>query len=218
MIHIFYTRFNTQIPSEVWNSFYKHLPLEIIERAKKYRKWEDHHAFLLGRLLLIEAFGKIGLEKKTISDIRYNKFGRPFLDDSIDFNISHSGKFVVCAIGKGIKLGIDIETIVDVDFSDFKDVMTFEQWKVILESDNPKKTFFKMWTIKESVIKAEAKGMSIPLLNITIKKNEAGYDNQIWHLKEFNLDEGICLCLASNIIATDLQFYEIDYYSQLKDE
>ncbi len=108
----------------------------------------------------------------------YNNYDRPYINDIIDFNIYHSGNYVVCAIGQDLKHGIDIEKVQDIDFKNFKKVMTDMQWQDIIRSKSPGSAFFKYWTIKESVIKTDSRGLSIPLLDIHVENNKVIYDNQ----------------------------------------
>ena len=105
---------------------------------------------------------------------------------------------VVCAIGAGIKLGIDVEGIKPVDFDHFRDVMTIEQWDIINRSKSPLKTFFTYWAIKESVIKADRRGLSIPLTDIHVTNDFVDYDNERWYLTCLKLGEGYSCFLAAN--------------------
>lgn len=165
----------------------------------------------------MECFNKIGISRNAIFDLKYNEFGKPFLNDDVDFSISHSGNFVVCAIGQKIKLGIDIEKITDIDIRDYQDIMTKEEWCQINMQENPLKSFFRFWTMKESIIKAEEKGLSIPLKEINILSNKVVYNNKSWYLIELILNENICTTLASNIANPNLDFYEVDFYQGLKE-
>lgn len=218
MIYIFYTRFDKPISYDNWSNILDHLSPEIRKKSNSYRKWEDQHAFILGRLLLKECFNKIGISQNAIFDIKYNTFGKPFLNDDIDFNISHSGNFAICAIGKKLKLGIDIETITTIDFKDYQYIMTEEEWHKIHLSKTPLRSFFRFWTLKESIIKAEEKGLSIPLLDINIINNKVIYNNKSWNLTELNLNKNICTCLATNIEDPNLLFFEVDFHSGLKEK
>src|ERR1044072_4992363 len=139
------------------------MPEPLQEKNLKYLRWQDRHAHLFGKMLLGEALQKFGLDSTCLHTLQYNEYDRPYIPGDIDFNISHAGEYVLCAIGRNVRLGIDIEKIHAVDFSDFENVMTDEQWKIIKNNDNPLKTFFSYWAIKESVIKADSRGLSIPL-------------------------------------------------------
>lgn len=218
MIYLFYTKFYKPVSTDNWSNFLEHLSPELRKKSNSFRKWEDQHAFVFGRLLLMECLNKIGISKNAVLDIKYNEFGKPFLNDDIDFNISHSGNYVVCAIGKKVKLGIDLETVTGIDFKDYEHIMTEKEWYKINLSEFPLKSFFRFWTMKESVIKAEEKGLSLPVLDINIIDNKATHDNNLWNLTELALNDNICTCIATNIKKPNLLFFEVDFCSGLKDK
>ena len=137
------------------------------------------------------------------------------MNKKIDFNISHSGEYVICAIGKNVRIGIDVEEIKKTDLNNFKKVMTGEQWTAIHQSPEPFKTFFKYWTIKESVIKADSRGLSIPLLNIQIEGNIVNYDNQTWFLNEISVDSKYYVNLACDKNDINIQLIQIDFFEKI---
>jgi 4'-phosphopantetheinyl transferase len=198
MIDVFFTRIMVELLPSVYNKYLGKIPLFLQEKNLRFRKWNDRHANLFGKLLLIEALQKYGYDADCLSHLTFNQYNRPFLFPEIDFNISHSGELVVCAIAKGIRLGIDVEEIKPVDFEHFRDVMTPEQWGIINASVVPFNTFFSFWAIKESVIKADSRGMSIPLTSIHVQDNIVNYENKRWYLTPLHLDDNYSCFLAAN--------------------
>lgn len=211
---IYITKFNSQLPQVPYNSYLDQLPISHQEKNSKYVRWQDRHSHLFGKLLLLEGLKNYDYTDDILNNIKYNQNLRPYIDDKIDFNISHSGEFVLCAIGKDLRLGVDIEKITDINFSDFKQVMTKKQWQDINQATNSIRLFFKYWTIKESVIKADSRGLSIPLLDIQINNNEVVYDNQTWYLKKLSLDNQYCAALATNKHSIKVKLNFIDFYNR----
>lgn len=202
MIEIFYTKFNKQLSQDSLNSFLAKLPQKLQEENKRYRRWRDRHSHLFGKLLLLEALQNLGFSNGILSEIKYNDFGRPYLPDStLDFNISHSGDFVICALSTTIRLGIDIEEIKEIGFQDFKTFMDKDEWEQINSAAHPINIFFDYWAIKESIIKADGRGMSLPLEEIRIDKNKkfGVCKDKTWYLSNLFLDEGIASYLATNV-------------------
>jgi 4'-phosphopantetheinyl transferase len=139
-------------------------------------------------------------------------FNRPYLPNSkADFNISHAGKFVICALGSDMKLGIDIEDRKEVDFNDFTRTMNSPQWDQILTSEDPYSKFFEYWSIKESAIKADGRGLSIPLTEITINSGTVSYADKAWHIKSFKLDPEHFGCLACNQRISDFNIERVQW-------
>lgn len=197
IIYILYTKTSKELPEEVYNKYLNYLPDSLRDQHFRYRRWQDRTANLLSRMLLIQGLQKFGLDHHSLGNINYTEYKRPYLPGKIDFNISHSGEYKICAIGHEIRVGIDIEEIKPVNFSDFHDLMTTEQWDLIRNDRKPLKAFFKFWAIKESIIKADGRGLSIPLNEILITQNIAYFETK-WYLTELELDENYCANLASD--------------------
>jgi 4'-phosphopantetheinyl transferase len=98
--------------------------------------------------------------------------GKPYLDlpmneQGIEFNISHSGNVVVCAITRVGSVGIDIETA-----KIMSDVQGFSRRFLAPEEffsvrnrfiSEQSQFFFRLWTLKEAYLKAIGSGLGIPL-------------------------------------------------------
>ncbi len=211
-VQIFYSKYEKKISQSLYKKLLNQLPLNLQEQNNKFLRWQDRHANLFGKLLLIEGLKYNGYGANYLDTLRYNKYKRPYLDLNIDFNISHSGEYVICAIGNDIKLGIDIEKVVDIDFNDFIRIMTIEQWNKIYSSSDSKQLFFKYWAIKESVIKADGRGLSISLLDINIDGHEVNYENKKWYLNDIDIIKGYKSCLATNLSKVSIKMNYINFY------
>ncbi|WP_109299255.1 4'-phosphopantetheinyl transferase superfamily protein [Aquimarina sp. AU474] len=211
MIDIFYSEFNEPLSNEYWSVYLNMLTDDLRKKALSYNRWQDRHAYVFGKLLLLQGLSMHGFDKDVFSQIKYTKYGKPFLEGNINFNISHSAKRVVCAVGENVQLGIDVEAIENVNFNDFENVMTDSQWQFIHNSYNPLKSFFSLWTMKESVIKADGRGLSIPLLEIHIDNNIVRYERKTWHLKELYFDNNTCSCLATNLPNSPVRFTKVNF-------
>ena len=108
---------------------------------------------------------KIGLNEFGIDlfreDLVYNKFGKPSLKrKDIFYNISHSGKYVTCAISNKM-VGIDIQKHIE----KFEEIISFfstSEKEYLASIPLHKlliKEFFKIWTVKESYVKFLGRGL-----------------------------------------------------------
>jgi len=180
------------------------LPSEMQEKIRRFYFWEDQHRALYGKLLLLEGLSQWGMGPQILNELAYTEFGRPFFPEGPQFNISHSGGWVVCAVNEHLRMGVDVEAIRELDLSVFKRVMTPGQWKTIHTSPVPHRTFFRYWALKESVIKANGKGLSIPLDQLEVEDHQVRHEGETWHLSEFFTDVDHAACLATEVPAVNL--------------
>ena len=213
MIEILCSKFAKPLAVDLWRQYECMLPVELRKKNASYLKWQDRHAHLIGKLLLLKGLKEKGYGKGILEEIEYGSHGRPFLREAdVDFNISHSGQFVICAIGTGMRIGVDIEEIKPIDFSYFKQVMNANQWKTINWSDDPAKMFYTYWTIKESMIKADSRGLSISLSSILVKDEKVSYDDCTWHTRALDIDANYCAHITTDQPAYDCLVRKVDFF------
>lgn len=136
------------------------------ERILRFHRFEDAQRTLLGDVLSRYALCKrFNLQNKDLV-FGVNEYGKPLLPgfQDVHFNISHSGPWVVCAVDDQ-PVGIDVEIIKPMDFKIAERFFSKDEYRSLMNQPEEKKLhyFYRLWTLKESYIKAEGKGLSIPL-------------------------------------------------------
>ena len=196
---ILYVKFNSPLPSHVQLHYLEQIPHDQAGRILKFRRWQDQHASLFGRLLLMKGLGHFGLGSLGISDLEYTKYGKPYLKGNVNFNIAHSNEYALCAFVEKGEIGVDIEYIEqDINIRDFEMVFSDREMNEILESDNPVETFYFYWSLKESVIKADGRGLSAPVKEIILNENTAMLEHKLFHVRRINLDPRYKASIASD--------------------
>ena len=124
-------------------------------------------------LLLVLALEKKGIEGQKIR-IEENQFGKPFFPEhpEIQFNLSHSGKWVLCGISD-LPLGCDAEKIRRGSEKLSKRFFHPMEQKALAAlvpefSQAWQKEFARIWTRKESYIKAIGAGLSLPMRSFSV--------------------------------------------------
>jgi 4'-phosphopantetheinyl transferase len=186
------------LPENAFRKLFCQLPVDLQEKNLRLQRLEDKWRHLAGKHLLKYALRGWGLGPCVLQQLLYNRYGRPYLCGDIDFNISHSGGYVLCATGTNTRLGIDIEEINPIDLSDFDSIMSPDQWEAIFSDKNSLASFYYYWTIKESVIKADSRGFLIPPGEIIIEGSTARYGNANWFLHKIPIAENYPACLATS--------------------
>ncbi|MDY6988825.1 MAG: 4'-phosphopantetheinyl transferase superfamily protein [Thermodesulfobacteriota bacterium] len=212
MILVSYTHFDSRLRDDQWRHYLDRVSVPIQSRIRRYHRWQDRQAGLFGKLLLQEGLREHGYDDVSLDDLSYNPFGRPFLNHPMDFNISHSHGYVICAMTKGARVGIDIEQIRAIDLLDFQRYMSPQEWKNVQKAPSPYGRFYEYWTMKESVIKGDGSGLSIPLEHIRIKANRAELYRTHWFLKEIGINSD-CKChLATDLESPEIRFREFQFH------
>ena len=148
------------------------------QKVDKMKHQEDKMRSLGAGLLLQKALCDFGIdEKKAVFETNQN--GKPHIlhgdRDSglppLHFNLSHSGDYAMCVIGNN-PAGCDVERVrkIDLKIADrFFAPSEIELIKTQPTSEAQINTFFRLWTLKESYIKAEGQGLSMGLNTFSVQ-------------------------------------------------
>ncbi|KAB8151568.1 4'-phosphopantetheinyl transferase superfamily protein [Kordia sp. TARA_039_SRF] len=196
MTYLLYTYASERNHKTLIDRFLPDFPEDFQNNILCYRRWQDAQLTILGRLLLKQGLKNFG-EEYDENDIIYTEYGKPkFKNDKIKFNISHSGTIVVSILTDVKEVGIDIEKIHDINVKDFEPQMSHNEIYKIQNAVNVQEAFFSYWTQKEAVIKANGKGLYIPLSAFEIIGNKTKIAGDDFYLKKIEIDEEYKCCVA----------------------
>ena len=148
------------------------------EKIGRMRQEEDQKRSLTAELLLrCAAFQIGGIPPRSLA-IASGPYGKPYLSGVKDFyfNLSHSGQYVALAVGR-FPLGVDVERMQPMEDS-MKSIaarfFTSRENRLLLSKSGDAlcRMFYTLWTLKESYVKAEGKGLSIPLNSFEFELGE----------------------------------------------
>lgn len=210
MIHVFYCNSGVRLDNTLYNYFLNKIPLVYQEEIAKFRKWEDRQHRVLGKMLLIKGLEMLGLTPYSLDQLQFTKLKRPYFNSSnIDFNISHSGKYVLCAISTMAKIGVDVEEIKDIPIVDFTNEFSPEEMKSFLNSGDSLNSFYSLWTKKEAFLKAIGTGLYVPLNKVHVIDKKVNWEEKEWFLTELDLDKNYCANVCANIFKSAVKIHEI---------
>jgi 4'-phosphopantetheinyl transferase len=143
------------------------------QRADRFRFPKDRHHFIISHGALRILLGRyLDMPPEQIR-FDYNKYGKPSLartigDDSLKFNLSHSGKLALYAFVRQREVGIDVEWMhrrIDQAEQIAERYFSAAENDVLraLPERLKREAFFNCWTRKEAYIKARGRGLSLPL-------------------------------------------------------
>jgi len=165
MIEVFGIRLDRSMDSSQFDRIIRILPCDQQERIRS-RRGEDAQRSLLGQIL-IRYMIRIRINTSfTKIVLQYNEYGKPILvgDTSVQFNISHSGEWVVGALSN-YPVGIDVEKLDPIDLGIARRFLVKSEFDELCSIAGPEVlySFYDLWTVKESYIKAIGMGLSMPL-------------------------------------------------------
>lgn len=165
-------------------------------RVLSLAKQQDQQRSLCAGLALAVGLQSVGLPADAA--IIRTEYGKPLLREYPlwQFSLSHSGDWAVCALAKA-PIGIDVQQRRPVDVLALAERFFAPQEAALLRSlpeSEQNRAFFRLWTAKESILKAQGSGLSGGLNRVPIV-----YGDELkappWHLKEYPLaDYALTVC------------------------
>jgi|SRR5215469_3363254 len=185
-------------------------------RMRRFRLDKDRVRYGVSHAILRILLGHyLGVEPSLVF-FEENEFGKPFLrralaEPRLTFNLSYTDRLVILGVAAGARIGVDIEKIsliergvVDSYFS------TLERSTLAsLAGEEWLGGFYNCWTRKEAIIKAEGRGLNIPLnaFDVSLRPGaqaavlgvRAGADfTSNWQLVELHPGSGFVGALATD--------------------
>lgn len=199
MVHIFFYKSSGRLPSQVFNLYLHQLPAFIQKKILAYKNWQDAERSLAGNILLKKGLRSLNIPGHSLATLKYTAYQKPyFQNDHLNFNISHSGQYTVCAISQTHRVGIDVEEINDIPLVDFTDFFYDEEWQAVLNSPDRLHAFYSLWTKKEAFLKVIGSGLNEPLNQVVIENNTIYWQGLNWLLQKVKLDDTHICHLCTN--------------------
>ena len=168
-----------------------------LKKAKNYKNEDDRKLSILSSLLLDKALKKHDLSERDMK-YTFNAYGKPYFANAEDlhFSISHSGEYAMVVLSDK-EIGCDIQQIKNINLSIADRFFTAEEKNYVTCTED----FFRIWTLKESFIKAIGKGLALPLNSFSIKgldsdKPYCEYNRELYEFKEFDKMTGYCIAVC----------------------
>jgi 4'-phosphopantetheinyl transferase len=160
------------------------MPDEKRETIRRMRFAKGRAASLLGLQLLKFGIRALGYDNFALSTVSFPRGDKPRCTLPIDFNISHSGDLVACAIAAVGRVGIDVERRREVRSEAFQKFLHPHE-RIWVGADQ--RRFFELWTQKEAIVKGFGRGGIVNLRNTVIDEREGIIEDQLWSLRELNI-------------------------------
>lgn len=142
------------------------------QRASMFQRPTSRNQHIVGRGMARKLLGQDSIEPHEIR-FAAESHGKPYVtqpsEAQLPFNVAHTDGLVMCGVGKHSHdlVGVDIERLerrVDMDLAGRYFSQPEIRFLDSIKSDETKReTFLRIWTLKESYIKAIGTGLQTPL-------------------------------------------------------
>ena len=164
-VHVW--RMELEQPQDVLEKFRSTLEADELQRASRFHFDKHRNNFVAARGFLRRVLSRYLDAKPETLRFSYGEYGKPALDATLHFNMSHSHGLALLAITEGRQIGVDVEHVradfatedIARHFFSHSEVESFGR----LQKEEQVAAFFRCWTRKEAFIKATGRGLSQPL-------------------------------------------------------
>ena len=186
-------------------------------KTEKYQFDRDRRLSYGAELLLRYALSEEGV---TVPEaFLTGEQGKPALPGGKRcFNLSHSGEWVLCAIGER-ETGCDIEAIGAANRKIARRFFCPGEYEYVESGETEEelsRRFTRLWTLKESYLKNVGLGLRLPLDSFEISLNDGivlrrSENRSDVHFREFADIPGYCcaLCTEEDCTETELRFVDL---------
>ncbi len=166
-----------------------------MDKLASCRSAERRRQGIGAELLLIHALRSVSPDMPLPLSIAAEQDGKPYLMDSdLYFSLSHSGSLAACALSDA-PLGIDLERRGRLRDALLRRSFSSEEQTLIREHKDPDLLFTRLWTGKESYVKATGQGILFPLCEIQPLSPPAGVS--FWQTEMDAFCLSVCVLGAS---------------------
>ncbi len=181
------------------------------DRAARFRYARDRHAFVTARSGLRRLLGELLSESPADLVFEYGPQGKPSLRGRpLEFSVSHAADRVLIAVARGRRVGVDVEAMgrrvsereISARFFSRREVEALED---LLPEDRVA-GFYRCWTRKEAFLKADGRGLSLPLADfaVSVEAHRAEllwtawdpHEVARWTLRSLDVGPGFAAALA----------------------
>ena len=189
------------------------------ERIDRLHNKRKAVSMLMGEVIARKAISKrAGLQNHTL-EFSLNQYGKPLLlnTPNLHFNISHSGNLVVCALDNK-PVGVDVEIHKSVnseaafsrcEHSFLKIARRFfrhdENEFIVADMGRSIERFYEIWTMKESYVKWEGRGMSTSFDSFSVL-DIMRQDDMFFHSLDVRTDASCSVCSNTEKINSHVSY------------
>ena len=212
MLAIYYHNLSANFDLKSFKREIRKLPELIQNKLKNYHNLQNWQASATGYVLLHQALLAQN-QGHLLEELNRSQTGKPiFKSHNWHFNISHSDSLITCVLTDESAVGIDVQIYKKLPIERYKRHFNDGDWEQINMQLDVSSAFCQLWSKKEAVIKADGRGLDIPLKDIQISiNNRVNLYEETWFLTEVHLHRNFTTHIATKNIIEDYSIIELKF-------
>ncbi|MFT5419347.1 MAG: phosphopantetheinyl transferase [Candidatus Endobugula sp.] len=216
-----------QLPESAFDQYQQCLSDSEQQRLQNISAARRRREYIAGHFLLRSHLNAVNPKWLSNHSVEHPQDAAPFLkgaeEDEVYFNLSHSHNVICCVVSLRAQVGVDIELpskarsiqqIAEHYFS-----ATEAELIASLPSEDQALEFYRLWTLKESVVKARRKQLGPEGLRVEFSPRIKD-ENSDWYSYSFVSDDLYCALslsqplvepLTVSVYHLDMQFNTIEH-------
>lgn len=213
MTVIFYSEIKKSWDNEQLDKHLASLPHQMQQKIIAYQDKLEMQSRIIGKLLIKKQLAHFCLKQMTLEDLKYSPNNKPFFENKLQFSLSYSNGFVVCAASNKANIGIDIELIKPIDMSLMDDYFTSKEWGFLLLKNWDINYFYHLWTRKEAVLKVLGKGIFLDFNTIDVSNDIFIDNNKKYFLQNVQIKDSCKISLVTDNFSemSTIKILELDF-------
>ncbi len=184
-VQVWRLELTSQLPAAAFNGFYACLSGDERRRADGIRVQPVREEFIAARGLLRRLLGAATGVTPAAVTLGTKRNGKPCLAPSalVEFNVSHSEGMILIALSRASAVGVDVEFVSE-EFGEAEELMgiareSFHAGEFLVIARTPPGrdrllAFYRAWTRREAVAKADGRGIASLLKYEVFRADEFG--------------------------------------------
>lgn len=208
---LYYLNITALRNKNVFNMHVKNIDKERAEKIQNLRVIDDKLRSMGAGLLIKFIKDKYNIKGELLTD----KFGKPYFKNSkLQFNISHSGNYVVAAVSN-YSIGIDVQRIQQDKHRIAEKNFLKSECDYINEVEDEaveQQRFCEIWTIKEAYLKNIGIGLRKPLNSFEISLDDEApqiVGKKDYRFVQMKLDERYIIAVCASHKDKDFNIEEV---------
>lgn len=199
-------KLNEELLRESPHLLLRYLPPRFRSDVLKYKRKRKQWLSFTGKLLLAQGLNILEKKKLTKRSFRYTEQKKPYLDDQLGFNISHSNDRVICVIAPNHQVGVDLQE--NGKFRIAETAHLYFDQETQKQIATGQLNLIELWCRAEAFSKAIGTGLDQNIKNYNVLEASTIRENVRWNFFRIPVDPSFECVMVTDEIHPTVEYHE----------